>query len=410
MDVEGDNLRDASFSYLREESLLQKSRNNKKSSDQEGEISVFGAERYFNMLLEDDKNGNPNIVDRRSSSIKKENQQLDHHHHHHHHHNLGSERPRLAPATPSASSEMSWTSRSTAFLLRNSSPHHNKSNNNNKNKNEKKKVKSYYSRNIFATLGCTGSCSDDKAVCVDDPQKLREPKSDHALDHDHHNHRHDLTYERSSKRSEEQFAFPILSSTTTTTTTTTTAYKDYNKRVDPDGGEDPGRVSLEVFGSKTTASRGGDHHDDVATNLERKLSVLTWDAIPVKPGHNIINKQLSSMYTSTDDNNNLDSDASSDLFEIENITAAAAASRSPEPPSVLLVKASTQLLASNDNNVARRHMTPNVSSQYYSSYEPSEASIEWSVVTASAAADQMSSAVSEYYDEKKFMRIEIPYY
>ncbi|PON93620.1 Protein PHYTOCHROME KINASE SUBSTRATE [Trema orientale] len=332
MDVEGDNLRDASFSYLREESSLQKSRNNKKSSDQEGEISVFGAERYFNMLLENDNNGKPNIVDRRSSSIiKKENQQLDHHHHHHH--SLGSERPRLAPATPSASSEMSWTSRSTAFLLRNSSRHHNKSNNNNKNKNEKKKVNSYYVRNIFATLGCTGSCSDDKAVFVDDPQKLREPKSDHALDH---------------------------------------AYKDYNKRVDPGEGEDPGRFSLEVFGSKTTASRGGDHHDDVATNLERKL---------------------------TDDNNNLDSDASSDLFEIENITAAA--SRSPEPPSVLLVKASRQLLASNDNDVARRHTTPNVSGQYYGSYEPSEASIEWSVVTASAAADQMSSAVSEYYDEKK---------
>ncbi|PON52231.1 hypothetical protein PanWU01x14_210730 [Parasponia andersonii] len=278
------------------------------------------------------KNGNPNIVDRRSSSIKRENQQLDRHDHHLH--DLGSERPRLAPATPSASLEMSWTSRSMAFLLRNSSPHQNKSNNNNKNKNEKKKVKSYYGRNIFATLGCTGSCSDDKAVCVDDPQKLREPKSDHALDH---------------------------------------AYKDYNKRVDPEGGEDPGRVSLEVFGSKTTASRGGDHHDDVATNLERIL---------------------------TDDNNNLNSNASSDLFEIENITAAAA-SRSPEPPSVLLVKASRQLLASNDNNVARRHTTPNVSSQYYSSYEPSEASIEWSVVTASAAADQMSSAVSEYYDEKK---------
>uniref|UniRef100_A0A803P4K1 Uncharacterized protein n=1 Tax=Cannabis sativa TaxID=3483 RepID=A0A803P4K1_CANSA len=114
------------------------------------------------------------------------------------------------------------------------------------------------------------------------------------------------------------------------------------------------------------------------------------------------------IYKIEDSSYNLDSDASSDLFEIENITAA---TRSPEllqPPaqatsSVLVLKpASRQVLLGKNDNMSL-HMTPNYNSdQYYSSYEPSEASIDWSVVTASAAAaDQMMSSAVFGYDEKK---------
>ncbi|XP_062116497.1 protein PHYTOCHROME KINASE SUBSTRATE 3-like [Humulus lupulus] len=428
------NFRDASFSYLREESLVQKSMMNKnrKSSSttdhrqEEGEICVFGAERYFNTPLEDAKtsNSNLNIKSRRSSSssITREN---------HHHHQYGGERPgvALAPATPSAYSEAStWTSRSTAFLLRNSSRHHN--NNNEKKKKKKTKRINDYGKSIFATLSCIGSCSGEKSVYVDHHHDLDRDHYNHHDDHhkelgsirevaasksDHHDYNHDggttTAVERSSKRSEDQFAFPILSSNNDKENTN-------NKVIlDPEG-EEPNRVSLEVFGSKTTTSKGRAHDDDdVATNLERKLSVLTWDAIPVKPGnhHHHNNKHISSVYNIEDSSYNLDSDASSDLFEIENITAA---SRSPPletltpppppPPSVLLLKpASRQRLGTNDN--MSLHTTPNYTttttnnnqSQYYSSYEPSEASIEWSVVSASAAAaDQVSSAVLGY-DEKK---------
>ncbi|KAM6569695.1 hypothetical protein CsatB_017680 [Cannabis sativa] len=424
------NFRDASFSYLREENLNQKSMKNKNSSDhhqEEGEICVFGAERYFNTALEDTKTSNRinknnnhlNTINRRSSSITMQND-MDHNTQY-----GGGERS-LAPGTPSAYSEAStWTSRSTAFLLRNSSRHQHNSNSEKK----KKKIRTNgYRKSIFATFGCSGSCSDEKSVYVDrqhhDHHELNKNMRELVLtaQSDHHDHDHDhenstarapatatAVVERSSKRSEDQFAFPILSN----------KENNSNNNVinNIDQPEDPNRLSLEVFGSKTTTSKGGDRDDidDVATNLERKLSVLTWDAIPVKPGnhhhhhhHHQHNKHISSVYKIEDSSYNLDSDASSDLFEIENITAA---TRSPEllqPPaqatsSVLVLKpASRQVLLGKNDNMSL-HMTPNYNSdQYYSSYEPSEASIDWSVVTASAAAaDQMMSSAVFGYDEKK---------
>ncbi|KAJ0257343.1 Protein PHYTOCHROME KINASE SUBSTRATE 3 [Hirschfeldia incana] len=87
---------------------------------------------------------------------------------------------------------------------------------------------------------------------------------------------------------------------------------------------------------------------DIAVNLERKLSMLTWNAIPnhLSTKNNNGNKSLMSSKTQEDETS---SDASSDLFEIENITSSA--------------------------------------------YEPSEASIGWSVVTGSMA-DQ--SVISDF--------------
>ncbi|KAL0285663.1 UNVERIFIED_CONTAM: protein PHYTOCHROME KINASE SUBSTRATE 3 [Sesamum angustifolium] len=83
--------------------------------------------------------------------------------------------------------------------------------------------------------------------------------------------------------------------------------------------------------------------------MERKLSMLTWDAIP--KGQNLTTSTVGSG-TICDD---MASDASSDLFEIENISG-----------SIITVR-------------------------------PSEASIQWSVVTASAA--DYSSVLSDYNDE-----------
>lgn len=109
------------------------------------------------------------------------------------------------------------------------------------------------------------------------------------------------------------------------------------------------RMSIEVFGSNTIINKG-----DIAKNLVRKMSILTWDAIP-KSKETVICDDMAS-------------EASSDLFEIENI------SKTGWQPT--------------ESSYA---MSPTTQ------YAPSEASIEWSVVTASAAE---FSSTFPGYDEK----------
>ncbi|KAL0342634.1 UNVERIFIED_CONTAM: protein PHYTOCHROME KINASE SUBSTRATE 3 [Sesamum calycinum] len=104
--------------------------------------------------------------------------------------------------------------------------------------------------------------------------------------------------------------------------------------------------------------------------MERKLSMLTWDAIP--KGQNLPTSTVGSG-TICDD---MASDASSDLFEIENISG------SMYPVQL------TAGIAADDMSIC---MSP------ASQYAPSEASIQWSVVTASAA--DYSSVLSDYNDE-----------
>ncbi|KAI3785702.1 hypothetical protein L1987_44826 [Smallanthus sonchifolius] len=107
------------------------------------------------------------------------------------------------------------------------------------------------------------------------------------------------------------------------------------------------RMSIEVFGSGTI------NKGDITKNLVRKMSILTWDAIP-KSKESVICDDIAS-------------EASSDLFEIENISRAGW-----QPSESSCMSPSTQ-------------------------YAPSEASIEWSVITASAAD---FSSVYSGYDEK----------
>lgn len=119
------------------------------------------------------------------------------------------------------------------------------------------------------------------------------------------------------------------------------------------------RNSIEVFGA------GAAFKGEVAKNMERKLSMLTWDAIP--EAQNTATSIAGSGVVGDD----VASDASSDLFEIENISGAA-----------------HPIMAADDD--ASICMSP------ASHYAPSEASIQWSVVTASAID---YPAVSDYNDD-----------
>lgn len=109
------------------------------------------------------------------------------------------------------------------------------------------------------------------------------------------------------------------------------------------------RKSIEVFGSRTATFEG-----EVARNMERKLSMLSWDAIP----------RAQSIEASRN-GDDVASDASSDLFEIENITT----SRAP--------------IASADVDVDASSLCTSPASRY----APSEVSIQWSVVTAAEFND-----------------------
>ncbi|KAE8670766.1 S-adenosyl-L-methionine-dependent methyltransferases superfamily protein [Hibiscus syriacus] len=218
---------------------------------------------------------------------------------------------RWRPGTPSASSEASWSSQS--VLLRSFMR--------DRSLNKEKRVDG---RSFFSNLSCTGSCSNGKSVHVD------QINVDRGRVHAKEVRRKliqvkDVFHQR-SVRSNREACFPKLE----------TQFDDPRK-------------SLEVFGS--TAMKKG----DVTKNLERKFSMLTWDAIPNAP----------TAPRSSRANDDVESNCSSDLFEIDNIYGDALASDGK--------------------------------SSCMSPYAPSETSVKWSVVTAGAAD---CSFVSDY-DKRK---------
>lgn len=269
-----------------------------KSTD--GEITVFGADKYFNIksdyatevkINSESKNERPVNVPRERSDSRSETQSL-------------------------YSETSSWNSQTA--MLQNVTKLESKM-------NRKKAI----GRRFFPVFGCQGPCIDKKAVHISE----------------------NLT---GSKRV-DHFPIPIPN---------LGAQKlSVKNQVEEQIKVDAPRESLEVFGSGT-GTKG-----DIAKNLERKLFMLTWDAIP--KGQNLPTSTLGSS-TICDD---LASDASSDLFEIENISG-----------TVYPVLTAAQ--GTDDMSIC---MSPPMQ------YAPSEASIEWSVVTASAA--DYSSVISDY-DEK----------
>ncbi|KAJ8753290.1 hypothetical protein K2173_019689 [Erythroxylum novogranatense] len=352
-------LRDASFSsYLTstDDNIvrkltepLQETSGFKSSMPEEGEISIFSAEKYFKMKLDDQSHRviDPNPV---RHIHAKEITRVDH-----------GMRMKGRPGTRSAISEVSWNSQ-TAL-----SP----SSMNSFSRSRQKKVNERW---LFAVFPCSGLCLDKKSVYTDsrvvdrgihgkDFRKeiitpaacnpatlggkgLQSPSSFHVSS----NQSSEKTIIGSNR--EEYFVLPTVNSGVQSLK----VIREYQKVQE----EEP-RKSIEVFGSRLMRK------EDITMNLERKLSVLTWDAIP-KSQSIATTSTISQVY------DELESDASSDLFEIENISGAG------QPK---LTKQTSYGMSD--------CMTPT------SRYEPSEASIEWSVVTASAAD---FSIVSDY-DEKK---------
>ncbi|KAK4427900.1 protein PHYTOCHROME KINASE SUBSTRATE 1 [Sesamum alatum] len=195
------------------------------------------------------------------------------------------------------------------------------------------KQKKAVGRNFLTGFGCRGPCFDKRSV------HINEIVASYGSNH-------------SRAGSERAILMPAVPNHGTETLPVMIKNQQL-LRVDQ---LDEARHSIDVFGSATSLKR-----DKIAANMERKLSMLTWDAIP-KSGQNL----STSSTTICDD---MASDASSDLFEIENASGS--------------IHTVLKLQQEDDVSVV-------------SHYAPSEASIQWSVITASAAD---YSALSDYNDE-----------
>ncbi|XP_055828136.1 protein PHYTOCHROME KINASE SUBSTRATE 3-like [Solanum dulcamara] len=282
----------------------------RKSKD--GEISIFGADEYFNMQLDYGVASPAGLKYR--GRLNEGTVDVPHLKHN------------SQSGTPSICSESSsWNSQNALLQnLRRNVVYPTK----------QKKIRIKF----LPTFSCQGPCLDKKAVYVNESIGLgfSQPGSKHGL----------------------RSPFPLSSGPCGTEVQT--HWNDHNLSIEDQ------RKSLEVFGS------GKMRKGDIAVNLERKLSMLTWDAIPKAQN---LPTTTNGSSTACDD---MASDASSDLFEIENISNSEYG----------LVNTQTS-----GDYMSSSCMSPTTQ------YAPSEASIEWSVVTASAA--DYSSVISDY-DEKNF--------
>lgn len=358
----------------------------KKAED--GEIGVFGAEKYFNGGMDE---GNPSIAGKirgANEPPRDPNKNIGGTHEenrvaaskcasrrclHQNEEGVGFDpiKPRIQQGAPSVvsessfmRSESSWDSQSALLtnVLRN--PHRNK-------------TKMTPGKSLFASLRSKCSCSDKNSVETDgyaaenksnkggaccggvhaeaitkEPTKtgqelldlvqINKPRAEcwgkEAM------HQKKFKELGIGQPRENCFAFPIANSGTG------------NMAVKLQLGEEEEgkpRKSLEIFGSPILEK------GHKSLNLERRLTMLSWEATPrvEDPG---INSDSES------------TDASSDLFEIESLSSRVA-----------------PFLARQESDAMSGRITPTTS------YAPSEASIEWSVMTASVADYSVMSDCEE---------------
>ncbi|KAF9591041.1 hypothetical protein IFM89_001251 [Coptis chinensis] len=378
-ETNGNHLRDASFSsYLNsteeslvlkltesamkppvtittpQEAIYQVSSGRKKNGY--GEISVFGAEKYFSGVMDEEETRIANKNAKKHPH--KKDGKVDIH----------GTKPKTKMGTPSTCSEASWNSRSALLPAIQT-------------KQDKVNGKSF-----FATFGCNCYCSDKKSVDVD--ENIADNKSCS-------NSKKDIDCGEIKGKVMAKVPLEIVKQDSNDKIKQTTAPSWFKEEIscnkldiggnavqyedcftlpisNSSGGnlplekkltleEEKARKSLEVFGSPIMEK------EDIALSLEKKLAMLTWDANPT-----VVNPPVVPVIRSTEPNDDIDSDSSSDLFEIKS-------------------------LSSHGHPFFKRQTSDGMSScMSPSCYEPSEASIDWSVVTASAA----NFSVATDYEER----------
>ncbi|KAL6997324.1 hypothetical protein U1Q18_007449 [Sarracenia purpurea var. burkii] len=297
-------------------------------SDQDGEIGVFDADSYFNTKLDYET---PKPLDTGGVKIKHGGAELCRH--------QRTEPTVRSSGTPSVYSKSSGNSHA-AFLP--SFP---------RNPSEIKQKKAIV-KGFFAGFGCNGLCLNKKSVHVDATGV---------------NHGQGMTDHRRKDLEKNTFRF---SNPVPFDGEEDLSHLTVRRKLEDDiEGEEP-RFSINVFASSRTIKKG-----DIAMNLEKKRSVLTWDAIP--NSQNIPSTTVNGGIC-----DDIQSDASSDLFEID--THSGGSTDAGHHPMMT------------SENVSCCILSPTATQ-----YEPSEVSIDWSVVTASIAE---VSVVSDY-DEKEAIEV-----
>lgn len=325
-----------------------------KKEDEE-EIGVFGAEKYFNGVMDDDSASTASMSSARKYQHKKEGGV-----------EVGTGKYKVQPRTPSVHSESSWNSQSALLQVGLKNP-------------SKTKAEKVRGKRILAIL-C--KCSDKDAVEIREqvgeisfnksatpsvvqgkpnkrePRKtelevvdavqVHTPRLDNKVEEEMHSH--GLDELGIGLNRENCFTFPTLNSGVGTMPIKCQIQEELEKIP---------RKSLEVFGSPVLERR------NKTLSLERRLTMLSWDAAPRVEDHEF-------SVPSGGNYNDTESDASSDLFEIESLTGKA-----------------NPFLARQASDATSGCVTPTTC------YAPSEASIEWSVVTASAADVSVMSDCEE---------------
>nr|XP_043623733.1 protein PHYTOCHROME KINASE SUBSTRATE 1-like [Erigeron canadensis] len=320
---------DASFSsYLKENNttvlkFTHPPHINTKKMVEDGEIGIFGAEKYFKGAMDEQISRTPNSI-KSTNYHPKDSPKKDE----------APPKPKTGSATPSVRSEASWNSRS--GLLANGG---------NQRIRGSRREKSSSVKNLLVSLGC--NCNDKASIkIVENKAPAKEPVKPPA------NLAGGFNDNKLNIKKEDCFAFPVLN----------TCPPMKNEVNEEKGGDiihvQTRRNSLEVFGSPKLEK------GKKSFSLERKLTMLNWDGVtPRAENIDIIGE------------NDAASDASSDLFEIESFST------------------------NGNNSFLTRQVSNGRSSNATlpNGYAPSEASIAWSVVTASVAG---YSIISDYEDTK----------
>lgn len=352
---------EASFSpYLtsQEKHMTQLGRTKKEEDE---EIGVFRAEKYFNGVIDDDTSSRVSSTSARTFNPYKNHDQI------HGITDLELIKSKIQPRTPSVRSESSWNSRS--ILLQSSTAQKNSSRIKRSKLNGKK---------LLAGLGCN-SCSDKDSVETKDVGEISFNKSSNSTSTST-NLSYGAVLRKPSIVSPVRPSMDLVEAITQINRTpkmekmgsgylSRETFSTFPNTKSPSGlprnvqSKSPFRPEIlckspEVFGSSSSPAL---EKGKKTMSLERRLTMMSWDHATPRPEEVVFSSGAG--VGGLINHHDSGSDESSDLFEIDSLTGNTNPFRARRP----------------SDDTASCCMTPT------HGYAPSEASIQWSVVTASAA-------------------------